>query len=127
MHTLSSVRDSVAKFQAEPLHDSRDYVVLQQARRHADRRLAEVRYVAKQMQQLYQQLDKTRNYQEFVDVLMNNRALLREVFTLEKNTARRVATPRVQWSKYGVDVEAYVIERGRSALGAACGWGFEDE
>ncbi|AET38238.1 Ahc2p Ecym_2517 [Eremothecium cymbalariae DBVPG len=121
------LRMSLERFQKEPLEENRDYVVLQQARDHAAGQLPDLRYLSKQMQQLYQQLDKTRNYQEFVDVLMKNKPLLREIFTLEKMSQRAAVSPKINWRKYGLDVEEYLIENHREALGEDCGWAFNDD
>ncbi|AMD22554.1 HHL216Wp [Eremothecium sinecaudum] len=126
MSTPNGVLEAVKRFQKEPLEENRDYMVLQQAKNHVERRLPEMKYLSKQMQQLYQLLDKTRNYQEFVDVLMNNGPLLQEIFMLERHTQRKPPTPRINWRKFGLDVEEYLIENHMEGLGADCGWAFND-
>lgn len=103
--------DSVREFQGQELGQNHDYSTLSHHRGHLEARLLRQQYLGKRLQLLYAQIDKTRNYQEFVDVLMNSRSLLREIFTVEAQGRRATAAePEVDWSKFGVDLQAYVAD-----------------
>lgn len=109
MLTSQAVCDSVREFQRQELAQNDDYSTLAQHKGHLEARLLRHQYLSKRLQLLYAQIDKTRNYQEFVDVLMNSRSLLREIFTMEAQGRRtNSAEPEVDWSKFGVDLQAYV-------------------
>lgn len=102
----------INQFQAQPLHESSEYEVLEHQRRHLTRQSAQRAYLGKQMLLLYQQIDKTRNYQEFTDVLENNASLLREIFTLESLVRRpRAAQPELDWSqRFGLSLHDYIAQ-----------------
>lgn len=111
MLTPQAIQDSVRKFQEQELEKSVDHSILQQQKSHLESRLMRERYLTKRMQQLYSQIDKTRNYQEFVDLLMNSRTLLREIFTVEGLARRaRPVEPEIDWSKFGLDISGYVAQ-----------------
>ncbi|SCU92816.1 LAFA_0F13058g1_1 [Lachancea sp. 'fantastica'] len=146
--TETSAARFVRQFQEEDLAENSDYALLKHTRAHLQNKLLRKKYLVKQLQLLYAQLDKTRNYQEFVDTLMGSRPLLREVFALEQHSklssqvtaeARQnqhqqqhsswgdVATPSIKWSKYGVDVEEYLLANDASRdLVHQSGWVFHD-
>ena len=109
MLTPEAVRESVVKFQKRPLEDDTEFGTLQVEKQRLESLLVTKKYFVKRLQLLYQQLDKTRNYQEFVDVLMNSKPLLREVFTLE-GQARRVqcGDVEVDWSRFSMDAGEYL-------------------
>lgn len=114
MLTPQAIHEAVTEFQEHDLESSVDHSVLAQQRNHLESRLLQERYLTKRLQQLYSQIDKTRNYQEFVDLLMNSRSLLREIFTVEGLAQRAtVAEPEVDWAKFGVDISSYVASNDR--------------
>ncbi|QLL31115.1 hypothetical protein HG536_0A09320 [Torulaspora globosa] len=109
MLTPQAIQNCVRKFQEQELESNVDHSVLQQQKSQLEGKLLRERYLTKRLQLLYSQIDKTRNYQEFVDLLMNSRSLLREIFTVEGLGRRaRHADPEVDWSKFGVDIADYV-------------------
>lgn len=109
MVTPQAIQECVREFQEQELASNVDHSVLQQQKGHLEGRLLRERYLTKRLQLLYSQIDKTRNYQEFVDLLMNSRSLLREIFTVEGLSRRaRQTDPEVDWSKFGVDIAEYV-------------------
>ncbi|SCU92184.1 LADA_0F14928g1_1 [Lachancea dasiensis] len=75
----------VRQFQQQDLADSPDYALLNHTRTHLNSRVLQKKYLTKQLQLLYTQIDKTRNYQEFVDTLARNRSLLSDIFRVEKD------------------------------------------
>ncbi|SCW00290.1 LAFE_0C00892g1_1 [Lachancea fermentati] len=124
MYTPAELEGFVRQFQEEELSANADYSVLEHTRSHLHNKLLQRKYFLKQLQLLYAQLDKTRNYQEFVDTLIGNRELLREIFVLDRQ--EKLVSPTVEWSKYGVDVEAYLMEHGNRQLVNESGWVFKD-
>lgn len=110
MLTPSSVHDSVQEFQEQDVGEDVDYSVLAHQKIFLENKLLRKKYFNKQLQLLYSQLERTRNYQEFVDVLMNNRSLLREIFTLEGETERNpLVEPDVDFcSKFGFNIQEYI-------------------
>nr|CAI6415323.1 AAC_HP1_G0006900.mRNA.1.CDS.1 [Saccharomyces cerevisiae] len=75
--------DAVAKFQKTDLHQDLDYIVLQQRRTQLETLINERESFVKNLCSLFHKIQNTKNYQEFVDVLAENRDLLREIFTVE--------------------------------------------
>lgn len=114
------------QFQQQALDESMDYRVLQQYRTHLNNTLTLKQHLLKQLTLLYSQLDECRNMQELMDVLMTQRQLLQSIFTLEKNTGASQAAPTVKWSKYGLDVEQYLVEMGRADLVERSAYPFHD-
>lgn len=109
MLTPDTVRDTVSEFQKSPVEDDVEFGTLQLEKQRLESLLLRKKYLVKRLQLLYQQLDKTRNYQEFVDVLMNSKALLREVFTLEDQTRRTyLGEVEVDWSRFCIDGNEYI-------------------
>ena len=97
MLTSQAVCDSVREFQRQELAQNDDYSTLAQHKGHLEARLLRHQYLSKRLQLLYAQIDKTR------------RSLLREIFTMEAQGRRaNSAEPEVDWSKFGVDLQAYV-------------------
>ncbi|SCU77700.1 LANO_0A01046g1_1 [Lachancea nothofagi CBS 11611] len=133
----------VRQFQAEDLDENSDYALLKHTQAHLQNQVLQKKYLTKQLQLLYAQLDKTRNYQEFVDTLMGSRQLLSEIFALEKHSVRQTGgrvrkrngssrkdlapIPSVPWHQYGVDVEQYLLasDEGRDLVHQS-GWVFHD-
>ncbi|SCV04101.1 LAME_0H15764g1_1 [Lachancea meyersii CBS 8951] len=132
----------VRQFQEEDLAENPDYALLKHTKAHLQNRQLRKKYLVKQLQLLYAQLDKTRNYQEFVDTLMGSRQLLSEIFALEKHKERSsvvtpvirngarssdLVAPSVNWSHYGIDVEEYLLASDASRdLVHQSGWVFHD-
>ncbi|EDO18754.1 hypothetical protein Kpol_1028p27 [Vanderwaltozyma polyspora DSM 70294] len=112
MLTPDGISDSIKKFQERDITENEDYLVLLQQRDILEKKLLDRRFLAKQLQLLYHQLDKTHNYQEFVDVLMNNRELLRNIFTLEGHLKRSKYSVNldveIDWQKFGLDIMEYI-------------------
>lgn len=109
MSTSPGACEWAQAFQKQELSQNEDYSTLAQHKSHLEARLLRQQYLGKRLQLLYAQIDKTRNYQEFVDVLMNSRSLLREIFTVEAQSKRASGTePEIDWSKFGVDLQEYV-------------------
>lgn len=110
MLTPDSVRESVEEFQKRSLCEDVDYSMLSHQKDFLDNKLLQKKYFNKQLLLLYSQLERTRNYQEFVDVLMNNRSLLREIFTLEgQSFTSSLVEPELDLSfKFGIDVQEYI-------------------
>lgn len=116
MLTPDAVRDTVLQFQATPLEDDTEFGTLQLEKQRLESLLVRKKYFVKRLQLLYQQLDKTRNYQEFVDVLMNSKPLLGEVFTLEGQTRRtQCADVEVDWSRFALDANEYICQNDQLA------------
>lgn len=127
MYTPQSLVDSLQEFQRADVRDNTDYMLLAHSRDHLNGKLLQKKYFMKQLSLFYAQLDKTRNYQEFVDALMGNRELLREIFTLEKfQQSNRLIPSSVNWSKFGLDMEAYLFQEGKESLCNESGWVFSD-
>lgn len=127
MYTPQSLVDSLQEFQRADVRDNTDYMLLAHSRDHLNGKLLQKKYFMKQLSLFYAQLDKTRNYQEFVDALMGNRELLREIFTLEKfQQSSRLIPSSVDWSKFGLDMEAYLFQEGKESLCNESGWVFSD-
>ncbi|CUS23398.1 LAQU0S09e03862g1_1 [Lachancea quebecensis] len=122
----------VRRFQEQELSENADYALLQHSRAHLHNKLMQKKFFLKQLRLLYAQLDKTHNYQELVDALVGHRALLREIFAMERGArrARRAhAPPMIAWHKYGVDVEQYLLAQDDAASRALVhqsGWVFHD-
>ncbi|CAG98100.1 Ahc2p [Kluyveromyces lactis] len=114
------------QFQSQGMEESMDYNVLQQYQTHLNNTLTLKQHLLKQLTLLYGQLDECRNMQELMDVLMTQRQLLQSIFTLEKNTGVSQEAPTVKWSKYGLDVEQYLVETGRADLVERSGYPFHD-
>lgn len=83
MITPKGTHDAVAKFQKTDLHQDLDYIVLQQRRTQLETLINERESFVKNLCSLFHKIQNTKNYQEFVDVLAENRDLLREIFTVE--------------------------------------------
>lgn len=127
MYTPQSLVDSLQEFQRADVRDNTDYMLLAHSRDHLNGKLLQKKCFMKQLSLFYAQLDKTRNYQEFVDALMGNRELLREIFTLEKfQQSNRLIPSSVDWSKFGLDMEAYLFQEGKESLCNESGWVFSD-
>ncbi|CEP61093.1 Ahc2p LALA0_S02e06568g [Lachancea lanzarotensis] len=144
--TETSAARFVRQFQEDDLAENSDYALLKHTKAHLQNKLLRKKYLVKQLQVLYAQLDKTRNYQEFVDTLMGSRQLLREVFALEQHSETSskvtsevrhhhhhhssrsdVTTPSINWNKYGIDVEEYLLANDASRdLVHQSGWVFHD-
>ncbi|KAL3231600.1 ADA histone acetyltransferase complex component 2 [Nakaseomyces bracarensis] len=111
MITPENVYNDITTFQEANIEENNDHMLLSQSKKCLERKLVEQQYLCKQMQLMYTLLDKTRNFQEFTDVLMNSRNLLREIFTLEghmKRSAHLSSVPRIDWEKYGIDITEYI-------------------
>lgn len=113
MLTSQVVYDSVKEFQDLDLdsdsNSNVDYLTLLQQKSYLENRLLRKKYYTKRLQLLYSQIDKTRNYQEFVDLLMNSRDLLREIFTMEGQDKNAVNMDLdIDWSKFGLDISEYI-------------------
>ncbi|CCF59021.1 hypothetical protein KAFR_0F04260 [Kazachstania africana CBS 2517] len=111
MITPTPVHDSVKEFQDKSIDENLDYALLKHEKSHLQRKLTEQRYFYKQLQVLYSQVEKTKNYQEFIDVLTNLKPLLREIFTLEgqqRRSSKFSTDIDIDWTKYGIDVLEYV-------------------
>lgn len=112
MSIPEAMNDSVREFQGQGMENNDDYLVLLQQKNVLEKKLLERQFFTKQLQLLYLQLDKTRNYQEFEDVLMNSRQLLIDIFTLEGQTKRSygltTSDVNIDWCKFGLDIYEYV-------------------
>ncbi|CAR28243.1 hypothetical protein ZYGR_0N07360 [Zygosaccharomyces rouxii] len=109
MLTPDTVRDTVSEFQRTPIKDDVEFGTLQLEKQRLESLLLRKKYLLKRLQLLYQHLDKTRNYQEFVDVLMNSKTLLREVFTLESQTRKmHLGEVEMDWSRFCIDSNEYI-------------------
>lgn len=112
MLTPKVIHDSLKEFQDEAINANLDYCMLTHQKTYLENKLLQRKYLNKRLQLIYSQIDKTRNYQEFVDVLMNSKSLLREIFTLEGQNERlktmNDSEPEIDWSKYGLDVSQYI-------------------
>lgn len=112
MSIPEAMNDSVREFQGQGMENNDDYLVLLQQKNVLEKKLLERQFFTKQLQLLYLQLDKTRNYQEFEDVLMNSRQLLIDIFTLEGQTKRSygliTSDINIDWCKFGLDIYEYV-------------------
>lgn len=111
MVTPDTVRSTVSGFQKTPINDDVEFGTLQLERQRLESLLFRKKYLVKRLQLLYQQIDKTRNYQEFVDVLMNSKTVLREIFTLENQTRRtHLGESEVDWSRFCIDGDEYISQ-----------------
>lgn len=112
MLTPKVIHDSLKEFQDEAIDADLDYCTLTHQKTYLESKLLQKKYLTKRLQLIYSQIDKTRNYQEFVDVLMNSKSLLREIFTLEGQNERlktvNGSEPEIYWSKFGLDVSQYI-------------------
>lgn len=112
MLTPKVIHDFLKEFQNEAIDADLDYCTLKHQKTYLESKLLQKKYLTKRLQLIYSQIDKTRNYQEFVDVLMNSKSLLREIFTLEGQNERlktvNGSEPEIDWSKYGLDVSQYI-------------------
>lgn len=112
MITPEVIHDAVKTFQKNAITDDNDFMLLEQYKIHLEKKLLEHKHFSKQLRLLYNQIDKSKNYQEFTDVLMNCKSLLREIFTQEgqqKRTSRfNKFSPEVDFDKYGINIEEYI-------------------
>lgn len=128
-HTEPAACAFARQFQQQDLSECSDYALLAHSKAHLHNKLLQKKYFIKQLQQLYTQLDKTRNYQEFEDALLGHCALLREIFALERGNHIVRQSPTIDWHKYGLDVEAYLLAQDDAATRALVhnsGWVFHD-
>ncbi|SMN20657.1 similar to Saccharomyces cerevisiae YCR082W AHC2 Component of the ADA histone acetyltransferase complex [Maudiozyma saulgeensis] len=110
---MSKEHDYVQEFQGKDLEENEDLRALLQQKKYLERKLVEKQEFETKLQQLYDQIDRTKNYQELVDGLTNCRALLSEIFTREGQAKRnplQAGQIELDWSKYGLDLAAYVAE-----------------
>lgn len=110
---MSEKQKFVKEFQENELNENEDVRLLTQQKKYLERKLTEKQEFEAHLQQLYDQIDSTKNYQELVDGLANCRELLEQIFTKEGQAKRHpVETDQLEidWSKYGVDLAAYVAE-----------------
>ncbi|CAI4037654.1 hypothetical protein SMKI_03G1320 [Saccharomyces mikatae IFO 1815] len=115
MITPKGTFDSISRFQETDLHQDLDYTVLQQRRTQLETLITERESFVKNLCSLSHKIQKTKNYQEFVDVLAENRELLREIFTMENGFQKQRWTndddiPQIDWNKFAVDINAYIAE-----------------
>lgn len=115
MITPKATYDSVVKFQKTDLHQDLDYIVLQQRRKQLEALIIERESFVKNLCSLFYKIQKTKNYQEFVDVLAENRDLLREIFTVENGFQKQRwitddTIPQIDWNKFALDINAYIAE-----------------
>ncbi|CCK72059.1 Ahc2p KNAG_0I02740 [Huiozyma naganishii CBS 8797] len=115
---MSCSEDSVREFQETAVERCAEHELLRQQRTHLERLLYRKKYLCKELQLLYLQIDKTRNYQEFLDVLTHSRPLLREIFTMESQQravqAGNLRAPDIDWvDKFGINLEDYVVDNDR--------------
>ncbi|CCC70061.1 hypothetical protein NCAS_0D04800 [Naumovozyma castellii] len=112
--TISQVtHDSMTEFQAKPVEENIDYAALMHHKLHLERKLEQQRHFTQQLHLLYAELGKSHNYDEFINVLTENRPLLREIFTLEGSKMRNRTLKQkvdVDWSKYGLDISEYICD-----------------
>ncbi|CAI4056835.1 Ahc2p SKDI_03G1400 [Saccharomyces kudriavzevii IFO 1802] len=115
MITPKGTYDSVAKFQGTDLHQDVDYAVLEQRRTQLEALIVERESFIKNLCSLSHKIQNTKNYQEFVDVLMESRDLLREIFTVENGFQKQKWVnhddiPQVDWDKFAISMNAYIAE-----------------
>ncbi|AJQ34021.1 Ahc2p [Saccharomyces cerevisiae YJM1418] len=115
MITPKGTHDAVAKFQQTDLHQDLDYIVLQQRRTQLETLINERESFVKNLCSLFHKIQNTKNYQEFVDVLAENRDLLREIFTVENGFQKQKwisndDIPQIDWDKFALDINAYIAE-----------------
>ena len=115
MITPKGTHDAVAKFQKTDLHQDLDYIVLQQRRTQIETLINERESFVKNLCSLFHKIQNTKNYQEFVDVLAENRDLLREIFTVENGFQKQKwisndDIPQIDWDKFALDINAYIAE-----------------
>lgn len=110
---MSEQQTFVKKFQDKDLSENEDIKLLAQQKKYLERKLAEKQEFEAHLQQLYDQIDNTKDYQELVDGLTNCRELLEQIFTKEGQARRHPVEAdqiEIDWSKYGMDLAAYVAE-----------------
>lgn len=115
MITPKGTYESVAKFQEANLHEDLDYAVLEQRRTQLETLILERESFIKNLCGLFHRVQKTKNYQEFVDVLTGSRDLLREIFTVEngfqkQNWANHEDIPHIDWDRFALDINAYIAK-----------------
>ncbi|EJS44489.1 ahc2p [Saccharomyces arboricola H-6] len=115
MITPKSTYDSIAKFQETNLHEDLDYTVLEQRRTQLETLITKRESFIRNLCSLFHKVQKTKNYQEFVDVLMESRDLLQEIFTVEngfetQKWANHDDIPQIDWDKFSLDINAYIAE-----------------
>ncbi|CAB4254779.1 similar to Saccharomyces cerevisiae YCR082W AHC2 Component of the ADA histone acetyltransferase complex [Maudiozyma barnettii] len=110
---MSKEHEYVREFQGKAVEENEDLRALLQQKKYLERKLIEKQEFETKLQQLYDQVDGTKNYQELLNGLSNCRILLSEIFTREGQAKRHpVQSDQIEldWSKYGLDLAAYVTE-----------------
>ncbi|KAG0658798.1 hypothetical protein C6P44_003973 [Monosporozyma unispora] len=114
MLTPEDAVNTVQDLQEQDLEKNNDYQILKQQETHLNKILSRQDDMTTKLQLLYEKLDAVKNYQEFTDLLANNTSLLREIFTKEKAQRNQAGinqvAPRIDWSKYGFNIEDYIAE-----------------
>lgn len=107
----TAMNDELKRLQETPLAEHPDHQLLTHQREQLQQ--VRLRHIAlrKQYIELYQTIQQTKNYQELVDTLHQQKTLLREIFTLEGALRRLDPQNRqgveLEWDKFGIDIAEY--------------------
>ncbi|CCE65771.1 hypothetical protein TPHA_0M01960 [Tetrapisispora phaffii CBS 4417] len=116
MITPEHIQSNIKYFQENDIENDNDYQLLMQQKHVMEQKLMERNYYHKNFQLLYSLVEKSRNYQEFVDILVNNKTLLKEIFTLEGQLRRshhliNSDNVEIDWlHKFGIDIMEYIVK-----------------
>lgn len=105
------MNEELKQLQETPLEEHADHQLLTHQKEQLERiRLRHIT-LRKQLLELYQTIQQTKNYQELVDTLHQQKLLLQEIFTLEGSLKRLDPLNRqgvdMDWDKFGINIDEY--------------------